>query len=140
MSDEARLLRELLVEIRALRGDLRALAGRDRPCRSSVTEDQLRPLLAVIHGAVGGRAFTQAQLREHASLPVQPAIDLRHALTKIGARRLGQLLHHASVRGIDGFVVAAVEPTRAGMRWKVARAASAPASLPHVLRSGRGSR
>jgi hypothetical protein len=111
----AALLRELVSEIRGLRGDL---AQRQRRRLTPADEAALRALLPVVAAAVGDRAFTLAELREHALLPMQT--ELRSALEAAGGpNRVGRLLRRADGFAVEGLRAECVGDDRDGLVWCV---------------------
>jgi hypothetical protein len=109
------LLTELVVEMRGLRADI---AGRQRGRLARKDHDLLAALLPIVHAAVGFRAFSVRELREHAESPV--GSTLHAALTSAGGpNKVGRLLMRGAGFVIDGYVVECVGEDRDGLTWLV---------------------
>jgi hypothetical protein len=107
---------QMLMELRAIRELLeRRGAGENN-------------LLAVIHSATRGLAFTTSELARHAALPANS--DLAAALAREFAvpnpRRIGRFLAAASGRQTGIFIVEALGQERDGALWRVRPSASLP--------------
>jgi hypothetical protein len=109
-------VRELIEEIRSLRGDL----AHARPASEKRVDANV---LQAINRAVEGRTFTAAELVTHAlKVDTEPARALYRALNQDGAlsgRRAGKLLARLEGRTLDGLVLAAVGEESAGLVWLV---------------------
>jgi len=112
------LLQEIREEIRGLRADLAGKANGRRPL-STADRDTLAPLLPIVHAAVLGRAFTVAELQEHAKLTLPSTVALRDALARITPLKLGKLLGRGAGHTIVRYRITAVEEARSGVRWRV---------------------
>jgi hypothetical protein len=61
-----------------------------------------------------------------AELRIAPAIALHEALATTDPVRLGKLLRRGADCGVEGYVITAIQATRSGVKWHVARVVSGP--------------
>ena len=126
----ATLLREVRDLIAGLPAAIAAAIRQERAPRRLSPADvaEFARLLPIITGAACGQEFkfTMRQLWQHAELSIAPSIALREALETTDPVRLGKLLRRGADCGVEGYVITAVQGTRSGVKWHVARVVSGP--------------
>jgi hypothetical protein len=118
------LLRELVSEIRGLRGDLRRRNAIAAPALSAADVPRLRNLLLAVNGACADAVWPVNELATLALVDAGLAAALKPHLPQSGSgglRRLGWFLSRCAGHSVAGFRLLRVGDAREGALWQVKR-------------------
>jgi len=132
-STSSALLRELLIELREVRAELRALRERPRVTPGSRTYEQRATLLLALFERAADSVFSTSELAADATRPGNET--LREAILRanggsLNPRHLGKLLRALEGVNIGGLRIVRCGVDRLGVIWTV-KVAEVTSALTH---------